>query len=95
MPLAEFAVLAELDGVQLISLQTEHTEALEEVANQFLVINLERQLENKTGSFLDMAAAMKQLDLIITADNSLAHLAGAGRAGVGDAALCCRLALAA
>jgi ADP-heptose:LPS heptosyltransferase len=70
-------VLAEIDGVQLISLQTEHTEHLEEVANQFWVINLERQLDKKTGSFMDAAAVMKELDLVITADTSLAHLAGA------------------
>ena len=76
LPLAEFAALAEMDGVQLISLETEHTEQLEEVANRFWVINLERQLDKETGSFLDAAAVMKELDLVITADTSLAHLAG-------------------
>jgi hypothetical protein len=63
--------------VQLISLEKEHTEQLEEVAKQFWVINLERQLDERTGSFMDMAAIMKHLDLVITSDTSLAHLAGA------------------
>jgi tetratricopeptide (TPR) repeat protein len=76
IPLAEFAVLAAIDGVQLISLQKEHAQQLADVAGRFLVIDLGRQLDAGAGAFMGTAAAMKHLDLVVTCDTAVAHLAG-------------------
>jgi ADP-heptose:LPS heptosyltransferase len=41
------------------------------------VLDLAMELDNEGGAFLDTAAAMQSLDLVITSDTSIAHLAGA------------------
>jgi ADP-heptose:LPS heptosyltransferase len=38
---------------------------------------LRRRLDETTGPFLDTAAALVNLDLFITSDTAVAHLAGA------------------
>src|SRR5262249_40614260 len=77
-PLAEFAPLARVPGVQLVSLQKGHgREQLAQVSAQFAVIDLASRLDLFSGPFMDTAAVMKSLDLIITADTAIAHLAGA------------------
>ena len=78
MPLAHFAHLARVPGVSLISLQKGHgTEQLREVAHQFAVVDLGTRLDEANGAFMDTAAVMKNLDLVITTDTAIAHLAGA------------------
>ena len=75
--LKHFAALAAVAGVQLISLQkTDGREQLSEVAGQFAVHDLGESLD-EAGAFVDTAAVMKNLDLVITSDTALAHLAGA------------------
>jgi Flp pilus assembly protein TadD len=75
--LTRFAAFAELKGVQLISLQKgPGTEQLGEVAGDFSVFDLGHQLDH-SAPFTDTAAVMMNLDLIITADTAIAHLAGA------------------
>ncbi len=72
--LKQFAGLAHLPGVQLFSLQKgQGSEQLGEVADQFAVIDLGSRFEN----FRDTAAAMMNLDLIVTVDTAVAHCAGA------------------
>ncbi|HJT75918.1 MAG TPA: DUF6165 family protein [Gemmataceae bacterium] len=74
--LAHFAPLARVAGVQLISLQKGHgSEQRQEVS--FAVTDLGDELDTKGGSFLDTAAIMQCLDLVITSDTATAHLAGA------------------
>jgi hypothetical protein len=68
-----FAPLAALAGVQLISLQKE-TPLDADVG--FPVTTLGDDLDS-SGAFLDTAAVMTMLDLVISADTSIAHLAGA------------------
>jgi tetratricopeptide (TPR) repeat protein len=76
--LAEFAPLAAVPGVQLISLQKgPGSEQLAEVAGQWPVLDLSARLDEKTGPFMDTAAVMMNLDLIVTADTAVPHLAGA------------------
>jgi tetratricopeptide (TPR) repeat protein len=76
MPLAQFAPLA-LDGVHLLSLQKgEGTEQLAGIAGRFTVTDLSPRLDVHTGAFMDTAAVMKNLDLVITTDTAIAHLAG-------------------
>jgi tetratricopeptide (TPR) repeat protein len=78
IPLAEFAPLAQVPGVQLVSLQKgPGSEQLAEVAGQWPVIDLSARLDEKTGPFMDTAAVMMNLDLIVTADTAVPHLAGA------------------
>jgi tetratricopeptide (TPR) repeat protein len=78
LPLARFAPLAQIEGVRLISLQKgPGTEQLHEVADQFPVLDLGSRLDVTTGAFMDTAAVMKNLDLIITSDTAIPHLAGA------------------
>lgn len=76
IPLKEFAPLSDLAGVQLVSLQKgPGVEQLAEV--NFPVLDLGNDLDQAGGAFLDTAAVMKCLDLVITSDTALAHLAGA------------------
>jgi Flp pilus assembly protein TadD len=75
--LAYFEPLARLPGVRLLSLQKGFGSAqLAEVAGRFPVEDLGNQLDETSGAFMDTAAVMKCLDLVITVDTSLGHLAG-------------------
>ena len=76
--LAQFEPLARLDGVRLFSLQKgPGAEQIGEVADRFAIMDLGRTLDEATGAFMDTAAIMKNLDLVVTSDTSIAHLAGA------------------
>jgi FkbM family methyltransferase len=75
--LTQFAPPAKLHGLTLISLQKgSGSEQLDSLA-QFDVVSLGSDFDASGGAFLDTAAVMKNLDLIITADTSIGHLAGA------------------
>lgn len=75
--LEHFHVLAQLPGVQLYSLQKgPGTEQVEDFARRFPLVDLGGQLD-QDAMFVDTAAVMKSLDLVITCDSALAHLAGA------------------
>jgi len=77
-PLRHFKPLAEVEGVVLLSLQKGRgSEQLAEVAGDFPVIDFGPELDADAGSFMDTAAIMHNLDLLITSDSSVAHLAGA------------------
>jgi hypothetical protein len=77
MPLAFFRPLAEIPGVRLYSLQKgPGVEQLRGPDGPFPAEDLGALLEEEAG-FMDTAAVMKCLDLVIAADTSLAHLAGA------------------
>jgi tetratricopeptide (TPR) repeat protein len=78
IPLVEFAPLARLQGVRLFSLQKESgVEQLRGVADVFPLTDLGSRLDETAGAFMDTAAVMQHLDLVVCADISLAHLAGA------------------
>jgi Flp pilus assembly protein TadD len=75
--LAYFEPLARLPGVRLLSLQKGYgSEQLAEAAGRFPVEDLGNRLDETSGAFMDTAAVMKCLDLVITVDTSLGHLAG-------------------
>ncbi len=77
IPLAEFAPLAEVAGVTLISLQKGYgTEQLAKVISQFDPINLGDSFDTAAGPFMDTAAVISSLDLVVTSDTATAHLAG-------------------
>ncbi|OFZ71010.1 MAG: hypothetical protein A2Z01_00430 [Betaproteobacteria bacterium RBG_16_58_11] len=73
-PLAQFAMLAEVPGVSLYSLQK--GAAADEFASQPWADPL-KDLQYEIDDFADTAAAICALDLVITVDTSVAHLAGA------------------
>ncbi len=77
LPLARFAPLAQVPGVHLLSLQKgAGCEQLRGLAERLPVTVLPGDVD-RDGTFLDTAAVVSQLDLVITADTALAHLAGA------------------
>jgi tetratricopeptide (TPR) repeat protein len=78
MPLSWFEVLAQVPGVQLFSLQKgPGSEQLQALGGRFSVVDLGSQADNEGGAFMDTAAIMKNLDLVISADTANVHLAGA------------------
>ena len=78
IPLGLFEPLACCPGVQLLSLQKyTGAEQLQEVAQRFPIVDLASRLDEVSGAFMDTAAVMKTLDLVVTCDTAVAHLAGA------------------
>ena len=78
IPLREFGVLCDIPHVRVISLQK--GTGVEEISNVSFSDRIETlgsDFDEGPGAFLDSAAVMMNLDLVITADNSIAHLAGA------------------
>ncbi|HYV36008.1 MAG TPA: tetratricopeptide repeat-containing glycosyltransferase family protein [Gemmataceae bacterium] len=76
--LACFARLAAIPGVQLVSLQKgPGTDQLASLAGRCAVRDLGGTLDERAGAFMDTAAVMMNLDLVITSDTAGAHLAGA------------------
>jgi Flp pilus assembly protein TadD len=77
-PLTAFEPLARMPGVRLYSLQKgAGTEQLRTLAGRFEVVELVPELDAAAGAFLETAAVMKNLDLVIAPDTAVAHLAGA------------------
>jgi Flp pilus assembly protein TadD len=74
--LEQFSPLARIEGVRLVSLQVgPGTEQVAALADRFPLIDLGGRFDSH--SLMDAAAALKSLDLIITVDTAIAHLAGA------------------
>jgi len=77
-PLAQFRRLAETPGVRLISLQkAEAAGSRAELPEGVKVEFLGDDFDTGGDAFLDTAAVMKVLDLVISVDTAVAHLAGA------------------
>jgi tetratricopeptide (TPR) repeat protein len=78
IPLAALAPLAQVPGVSLVSLQKgPGAEQLHSAAFRDRVLDLGDKLDPGPDAFPDTAAVIANLDLIITSDTSIAHLAGA------------------
>ena len=78
IPLSAFAPLADLAGVRLVSLQKgPGVEQLADVADRWRIADFGETFDATGGAFMDTAAVMKNLDLVITSDTATAHLAGA------------------
>jgi len=77
-PLQLFHRIATIPGVRLIALQVgAGTEQLENLPRGMSVESLGRDFDRGPDAFLDSAAVMQSLDLVITSDSAVAHLAGA------------------
>jgi hypothetical protein len=78
IPLREFAPLCDIPGVRLISLQKGRgVEEIPAVAFGERIETLGDGFDEGGGAFVDSAAVMMTLDLIVTPCNAIAHLAGA------------------
>ena len=83
IPLHSFAALARVPNVRLVSLQrVRGLEQLASVSGQFEVVDLRPEYDLEDGAFLNAAAVMSNLDLVVTSDTAVAHLAGAMAIGV-------------
>jgi Flp pilus assembly protein TadD len=78
VPLSCFAPLAACQGVQLFSLQKNFgREQLDVPGQPASIVDLGTTLDETTGTFVETAAVMRNLDLVISTDTAIAHLAGA------------------
>jgi tetratricopeptide (TPR) repeat protein len=78
IPLAHFQQLATATDVALISLQQGYgVDQLHGRKGRFPIVELPSDCDEAAGAFMDTAAIMMNLDLIITSDTAIAHLAGA------------------
>jgi hypothetical protein len=78
IPVAEFVPLSRLSGIRLISLQKH--DGLDQLAGLPPHAKIEtfgEDFDSGPDAFIDTAAVMENLDLIITSDTAIAHLAGA------------------
>ena len=77
-PLAWLEPLARVEGVRLVSLQKgPGAEQVGELNGRFRIVDLGDDLDAGPGAFVDTAAIMTCLDLVVTADTATGHLAGA------------------
>ncbi len=78
IPLAAFLPLAAIPGVRLISLQKQDgLSQLDKLPAGMEVETLGEDFDAGPDAFVDTAAVMASLDLVISCDTSVAHLAGA------------------
>jgi tetratricopeptide (TPR) repeat protein len=78
LPIGEVLSMAEIPDVRLISLQKGAGQRpLSESSDGWPIHYLGDDVDTAHGAFMDTAAIMKNLDLVITSDTSVAHLAGA------------------
>jgi hypothetical protein len=78
VPLKEFAPLLKVPGVRLISLQKYHgLEQIDRLVSEVPVETLGPDFDEWPHLFLDAAGAMASLDVVVTSDTAIAHLAGA------------------
>ena len=67
-----------MPGVTLFSLQQDNsTGELSALGERFGIVDFGDELDQSHGAFMDTAAIMKNLDLVVVSDSSLGHLAGA------------------
>ena len=75
-PLHQFAALYNIPGVSFYSLQKyDGVDQLDNLPRNFK-LHVFDDLDEKSGPFMDTAALIKNLDLIITVDTAIVHLAG-------------------
>ena len=78
IPLTEYFALARLPGARLISLQKQDgLDQLTHLSADTKIETLGDDFDSGPDAFIDTAAVMENLDLIITSDTSIAHFAGA------------------
>lgn len=75
--LEAFEQLGKINGITLYSLQKDlKADQIRASASRIKIHDFGSDYDTSHGSFMDTAAIMKNLDLVISADTSVAHLAG-------------------
>ncbi len=78
VPVCEFLPLARVPGVRLISLQKhDGLDQLAALPEELRIETLGEDFDAGPEAFLDAAAVMQCVDLVVTSDTSVAHLCGA------------------
>ena len=78
MPVEYFEPLTHIPGVSVYSLQhMTGTDQLKSLPSTMKMITFDSDFDSTHGRFMDTAAVMKNLDLVITIDTSICHLAAA------------------
>jgi tetratricopeptide (TPR) repeat protein len=77
VPLAQFAALGVIPDVRLISLQRTHGLVQLDDLPEGMRVETVGPFDEGKDAFIDTAALMQSMDLIVTSDTSVAHLAGA------------------
>jgi hypothetical protein len=78
VPLACFEALARVPGVRLVALQKQHgREQLSRWPAELPLLDLGASLDEASGPFVDTAAALAAVDLLVSSDTAVPHLAGA------------------
>jgi tetratricopeptide (TPR) repeat protein len=78
IPLKCFLRLAQVPGVDFVSLQKgPGTDQITALASYWPLLDLSSRLDESAGPFMDTAAVMRNVDLVIAADTAVPHLAGA------------------
>ncbi len=78
IPLQELFPLFDISGITFFSLQKgEGSEDLQLLPSKYEVLDLGACLDNGGDAFVETAAAMYHLDLVISSDTAIPHLAGA------------------
>jgi tetratricopeptide (TPR) repeat protein len=77
-PVRHFENISRLTGVRLLSLQKgQGAEQLDSLPSGMVVERLPAPFDDGPDAFIDTAAVIANLDLVITSDTAVAHLAGA------------------
>jgi tetratricopeptide (TPR) repeat protein len=81
MPLHHFKAVSDTPGVRLVSLQKRHgVDQLQTLPEGMQVETLGDDFDSGSDAFVDTAAVLESLDLVITSDTAMAHVAAtAGR----------------
>lgn len=78
IPLELFGPISRIPGVRLYSLQkVKGLDQLERLRDQLPIIDWTPEMDTGPDAFIDTAAVMANMDLILTCDTSVVHLAGA------------------
>ena len=78
IPLSCFAPLAAIGGVRLISLMKDQESIKVEAEDgRFVIEGLGDDFDSGADSFVDCAAVIENVDIVVTSDTAIAHLAGA------------------
>jgi tetratricopeptide (TPR) repeat protein len=78
VPVREFLPLAQVPGVRLLSLQKhDGLDQLTSLPEELRIETLGDDFDAGSEAFLDAAAVMQCVDLVVTSDTSVAHLCGA------------------
>lgn len=77
-PVRQFAQISKMPGVRLISVQkNEGVNQLSQLPSDVLIETLPDEFDSGDSAFLDSAAVLACVDLVITSDTALTHIAGA------------------